>query len=136
MFKFLAKSAVFSLIWNRYRKIILSTIVLFGSYFVISLMHTDYLDYAKLSQSEHNIAVSYGFKWAALLLTSAVYYWTNVRQPPLSKNNQENTAPSKTSRKPQAASNAPSLKPPSGDPFAEIRKKDKLSSKGDRILKE
>lgn len=135
MFKFLAKSAVFSLVWSRYRKVILSTVILFGIYFTVSLMHKDYLEYAKLSHAD-NIALSYVFKWATLLLASIIYYWTNMYQSRAKSEQASTQAPAKASSKSKARSEKPAPEDTKNDPFAEIRKKGKLSSKAEQILKD
>ncbi|MBX2858214.1 MAG: hypothetical protein KTR17_06095 [Cellvibrionaceae bacterium] len=135
MFKFLAKSAVFSLIWTRYRKMIVSTAFLFGSYFIIALMHRDYLSYAKLSQANADIALSYAVKWAALLTVSGIYYWLNIHKN-LGKSTAKATVNSGSDkRKPPKQSSGDGSRAIARDPFAEIRRKDKLSSKAEQILK-
>jgi len=131
MFKFLAKSAIASLIWSKYHKIIVSTILLFILYFIISFIHDDYLEYAELSEETTNVALSYILKWGALITATAIYYFTNIY-----KFKAPETAAETSSAKPEKAKKSKHKeKAKQQDPFAEIRNKEKLNSKADIALR-
>lgn len=130
MFRFLAKSALVAVIWKRYRRTIISTLALFVSYFLISLLHADYVDYAVGAGDKEFLWRSYLIKWAALLGVTLIYYFYNTRVS--MKRGADDLPPpaNKNPRKP-VAENAGDNE---ADPFAEIRRKKRLKSRGDVAL--
>lgn len=133
MFRFLAKSALAAVIWKRYRRIILSTLALFVGYFLISLLHGDYVDYVVTAGDRRFLWGSYVAKWAALTVITLVYYLYAVRV--LARRPGDDPPPATQRR----------ASPPEGgnvlqsggeaDPFAGIRRKKTLESRGDVLLK-
>ncbi len=127
MFRFLAKSALATVIFKRYRRPIVSTLVLFLAYFLIATVHGDYVDYAVTAEDRQYLWLSFVLKWALLLGVTAVYYFYNMAglRP--------------RAEKPPAPAKAPPLSaepsPDSAvDPFAEIRRKPTLKSRGEQLL--
>lgn len=133
MFRFLAKSALFAVIWTRYRRTIISTLALFVCYFLVSLFHGDYVEYAVSAGDQGFLWRSYLMKWAVLIGVTVIYYLYNTRA--LIKRETGDVPPSsdKKQRERVVVENIPQ----SGeavDPFAEIRRKDRLKSRGDIAL--
>ncbi|SMF31239.1 hypothetical protein SAMN02745866_02051 [Alteromonadaceae bacterium Bs31] len=132
MFNFLAKSLFVTVVWRQYKRLIISSLLLFASYYLIGFMHDDYLEYATTAEGTRSIAGAYLLKWAALLLVSAGYYFVNFPLPFLGKNTRH------TQQSPsQKEKNRPrGIKPPvdESDPFENIRRKKNLKGKGDRVL--
>lgn len=130
MFRFLAKSALAAVIWKRYRRPIVSTLALFVSYFLISLFHGDYVDYAVSAGDTHFLWRSYLIKWGVLVGVTVTYYLYNARAF-RSRRTDDLPPPTaaKTRREPRAES--PSNNGNEADPFAEIRRKKRLKSRGD-----
>lgn len=133
MFRFLAKSALATVIWKRYRRPLGSTLALLVSYFFIAMVHSDYVDWSTTTSEHEHLWASFVVKWLALIGVTLLYYWFNSRA--LSSHNAhtetrtERQANTRTKR-PRAP--AESHTPTAGaDPFAEIRRKDKLRSRAD-----
>ncbi|HEX7027184.1 MAG TPA: hypothetical protein VF268_08070, partial [Gammaproteobacteria bacterium] len=79
MFRFLAKSALIAVIWKRYRRTIISTLALFACYFLVSLFHGDYVEYAVNAGDKGFLWRSYLIKWAVLIGVTLIYYLYNTR---------------------------------------------------------
>jgi|SRR5690554_193102 len=131
MFRFLARSALATVIFKRYRRPIISTLVLFLSYFLISTVHEDYVNYAVTAEDRHYLWLSFVLKWVLLLTVTAVYYFYNMAG--LRANRPRPPKPPTPSQKSSVASpkQVASLE---ADPFAEIRRKSQLQGRGDRLL--
>lgn len=128
MLKFLTKSLIATALLKRYRKLLISSAVLFVGYFIIGEMHDDFLEYAERSEDAGTVGYSYAIKWIALALVTAVYYWFNTQtigagevpdEKPLRKTNSQSDK-IKNQREP--------------DPFEHIRQKEALSSKAELHL--
>lgn len=133
MFRFLAKSALLAVIWKRYRRTIISTLILFASYFLIALFHGDYVDYAVNSGNTNFLWRSYLFKWVSLFGVTLVYYFYNTRV--LTKRGTEDLPPPTTGKNRQRqVKEDTSQVVDEADPFAEIRHKERLKSRGDTAL--
>lgn len=127
MFRFLAKSALATVVFKRYRRPIVSTLVLFLGYFLIATVHGDYVDYAVTADDRRYLWLSFVLKWTLLLAVTAVYYFYNMAG--LRPRGDQPPAPQKS----PATRTEPS--PGSAvDPFAEIRRKEKLKSRGEHLL--
>lgn len=135
MFRFLAKSALATVVWKRYRRPIGSTIALLISYFFIAMVHSDYVAWATTTAEHGHLWASFIVKWVALIGVSALYYWFNTRNL-APANNAPETGPdkkSKSRRKPAPETPDFSAGP---DPFADIRNKDKLRSRADIAMEQ
>ncbi|WP_049723205.1 hypothetical protein [Gilvimarinus polysaccharolyticus] len=129
MFRFLAKSALATVVWKRYRRPIGSTLALFISYFFIAMVHSDYVAWATTTAEHGHLWASFVVKWLALIGVSILYYWFNTRPLAQTNNTTESAAKKSKSRRKPASAN-PDI-PPGPDPFATIRTKDKLRSRAD-----
>ena len=132
MFRFLAKSAVATYIWKRYRRPIVATLLLFVGYFFIGMLHGDYVEYATGADDRRHLWLSYLIKWCALIGITLLYYLVLSRflssgiekLPPAKKKRTDEPAPSTTT-----ADGTP-------DPFSVIRHKEKLQSRADIAIKQ
>ena len=129
MFRFLAKSAVATLVWKRYHRPILATLALFIGYLLIGVVHGDYVDYAKSADDTGYLWASYLLKWTLLSLITAVYYFYVTRS--VNKSNIKSNTDSKGKNRPPSQSSAVSTTDDQADPFADIRTKESLKSRGD-----
>ena len=129
MFRFLAKSALATVVWKRYRRPIGSTLALFISYFFIAMVHSDYVAWATTTAEHGHLWASFVIKWLALIGVSILYYWFNTR-PLTQTNTTDESAGQKSKSRRKPASVNPDI-PPGLDPFATIRTKDKLRSRAD-----
>jgi hypothetical protein len=131
MFRFLAKSALAAVIWRRYRRTIVSTLALFVSYFLISLFHDDYVDYTVSAGDTHFLWRSYLIKWGVLIGVTVTYYLYNAYA--FRSRRADNLSPpaaDKNRREQRVKENVPP-NDDEADPFAEIRHKKRLKSRGD-----
>ena len=131
MFRFLAKSALVVAVWKRYRRTIISTLALFICYFLVSLFHGDYVEYAVSAGDKDFLWRSYLIKWAVLIGVTVGYYLYNTRI--LIKKRADDLPPSTGNTQERTVENAPQRDGES-DPFAEIRRKERLQSRGDITL--
>lgn len=124
-------------IWSRYKATIISTILLFLFFFLVSQLHQDYVSYAELNKDTANIGLSFVAKWFAFIGGAAFYIWLNVRFLAANKKQSEKADPKlskleKVLKKTKKEEPASEVK--SDDPFDAIRKKDKLKSEADFII--
>ena len=122
MWKSLFKLLVTSVIWTRYRGIILMSLFLLIFIFMVTLIHTDYMHYVERAGQKDYIGISFLVKWG-LIIGSVIAYglylkWLLRVKPSKSVNrNQE--------QKPEEQQN---------DPFAQLRKKKKLRSQAEIMI--
>ena len=154
------------LLWRKYKFFILSLIILIAFIFVVGQVHEDYLRYNELQDNPLNIGLSFAIKWLiwafsiALFLVSNHYFNRYKREQKELASEQSNSALSKLlkwkSRLGSAATStdkgekvknkssktsafpgsADSELADSDDPFAAIRKKDKLRSYADVVIEQ
>lgn len=131
MFRFLAKSAVATVIWKRYNRVIVATLTLLISYVLIAALHGDYIDYARSTGVTNFLWLSYFAKWGAYLLITSVYYWFLKRALRPKRRDREapiEQARTRTQKNKPRTEDSPTT---STDPFADIRRKDTLKSRAD-----
>lgn len=133
MFRFLARSALATVIWKRYRRPIGSTLALFISYFFIVMVHGDYISWATTTAEHKHLWASFVIKWLALIGVTLLYYWFNTRtwtaDDPAAEVKPKSKRAARRQRAPQPDASEP-------DPFASIRSKDKLRSRADLALEQ
>lgn len=120
MFKQVFRLTFITFVWKKYKRIIVSTTVLFASLWLIGFIHDEYLEFAKL-HNDSNLGLSFMLKWLALLSTVAIYLIYNYmgsRKEKISK------------KKVQEAVSDDSA----DDPFADIRTRKKLRSRAEMII--
>jgi len=119
MLKPLFKITFVTLVWKKYKQIIISTLLLFLFMWLASKIHQDYLEYSEL---RNNTEVGWSFivKWLTLASGIIVYvFYHSWRTSSSSK---------KTNSKNQKAA------ADKHDPFASLRTKGRLRSKADFII--
>lgn len=136
MFKQIFKLTVVSVVWKKYKAGILSTLGLFIYYWLVEKLHADYLHYLSLQQSDAALGSSFLLKWLFLIGGLLLYLGFNfLRQRPLKTSIPH--VESKASRKPRSKTQQqtpPSTAEDAPDPFAHLRDKPTLRSKGDFII--
>lgn len=115
MFKQLFKLTFITLVWSRYKAVIVSTLLLFAFFWLTHKIHADFLTYSELKNSQDNLGISYFIKWAVLISGIFVYFLYNHFARKKGKHKPKNKTSTSYDEK--------------NDPFAEIRKKDKLTAK-------
>ncbi len=115
MFRFTA----YVYIWKRYSKVILSTLCLFGLFWLVGNVHSDYIEYSQLQQDNDYLALSFVIKWATYLVAVAVYLLVNA-------GGRANNKAASEGQRGQADLQL--------DPFDEIRTKDKLRSAAEMVI--
>jgi hypothetical protein len=117
--------------WKRYRQLILSTLCLFGVFWLVGTIHSDYVELSQLEQSNDYLAQSFVIKWLIYLVAVAVYLMVNSRGK--SGKRAEKKAETKTKEK-AAPKSEKGASASQVDPFSEIRNKDKLRSAADMVI--
>lgn len=137
MIKNLLHLTLLTVIWKKYRSMILSTLVLFGYFFLISLLHDDYLSYSELNQTQQQyLGISFIVKWLAFLLGLLIYLYFNFgflwrRQERSSRESTRTRRSTETQGHNTAGKPETTVK---ADPFADIRNRDKLRSRADFLI--
>ena len=150
------------LLWRKYKFFILSLLVLIAFIFVVGQVHQDYLRYNELQDTPTNIGLSFAVKWLVwacsitIFLVSNHYFNQYKRQQKELASEQSNSALSKllkwksritASGEEQKTTNEKVTRTSklvvddeklshSDDPFADIRKKDKLRSYADVVIEQ
>lgn len=130
MFRFLTKTLFVAAIWKRYKRTIITSIVLSISYFLISDIHDDYIGYVANTGDKENLLASYFIKWAMLALVTGVYFLYNNQLFFSRKPSGVKTVEKYKIKIEQHAEEA------ADDPFFAIREKATLKSKSDLLMKE
>ena len=115
------------MIWRRYRRLLIAVGLLIASYFLVSLLHDDYLDYVKNSGNADFLGLSYVVKWAVLLVVTIVFYFLIGAHKTDKAKNIKPKKETQTAQTAQNETNAP-------DPFEAIRLKKKLRGHADQYL--
>ena len=130
MLKNLIQLTLLSVVWKRYRSMILSTLLLLGYFYLVALVHEDYLSYSALNDNQQYLGFSFILKWLAFIIGLAVYLLYNfgflLRKRP---NAGHPATPTQSASTPEPSSQAGKT-----DPFERIRRRDKLRSRADFII--
>ena len=125
MIKNIIQLTVLGVVWKRYKSVIISTLLLFVYFWLIGMLHDDYLSYTELNQDPAHLGLSYIVKWLAFFIGVMVYLWFHIFFPRLKKPRSTPTIQKEASKP---------LNPTETDPFAEIRQRKKLRSRADFII--
>ena len=125
MFKQVFRLTFVTFIWKQYKRIIVSTALLFAFLWFVGFAHSEYLEYAT-REGVDNVGSSFFIKWLALILGVAVYFLFHYFAP---------------SRKDLKKKNKESIKvmplaEGEPDPFDEIRSKEKLRTRAEIVIDE
>jgi len=132
MFKQLFRLTVVTYVWKRYKAIIVSTVILFVFFWLVSQLHQDYLSYGDLNKDTQHIGLSFVIKWVAFMVGFIVYVLFNSWQGKRASRSKD--LPQDSVNTAQLTSDTPDQEVNLNDPFYEIRQKDKLRSKADMII--
>ena len=133
MLKNLLQLTLLTVIWKRYRPVIVSTLLLFLLFWLLGQLHDDYIRYAELNDDQRFLGLSFLIKWAAYILAVAGYLLYNARfslRFGSSRDLTEIPVPDDKSK----ADAKRERQPQDGDPFAGIRQRDKLRSRADFVI--
>lgn len=128
MFKNLLHLTLLTLLWKRYKRLIISTLILFVYFWLVGKLHEDYVDYVELNENQQFLALSFLLKWLAFTFGAVIYLLLNVL---IIRGNRPTSAQtgaadsSSTDSKPKAKD---------ADPFAQIRQRKKLRSRADFLI--
>lgn len=138
MIKNLIHVTFISYVWKRYKFIIISTALLFISFWLIGKLHQDFLSYSDLNNDKQYVGWSFLIKWFAYLAGIAVYFWFNDRHSRLEKNSDAVSSNARDKHKKNSRTSAladnQDAEPNTKDHFAEIRQKPRLRSTADFVI--
>ncbi len=136
MIKNLVRFTVIAYVWRRYKTIIISTVTLFAYFWLVNLIHSDFIELSQLKNDSTYLGTSYAIKWLALLTGVSIYLSANSWIGKQSKSNQntDTLLNMKHSSQPNRNPEENNRILDNQDPFSEIRKKKKLRSNADFII--
>lgn len=131
MLKNLLHLTVLTVIWKRYRKLILSTLLLFLWFWLLGHLHDDYIRYIELNEDKQFLALSFVIKWLAYIVAVIGYLLYNARFS-LRVGSPREVSGMQDSLENFKAQDDRQLDV--DDPFAQIRQRDKLRSRADFVI--
>ncbi|MCV6614267.1 MAG: hypothetical protein OIF35_04760 [Cellvibrionaceae bacterium] len=130
----LLRVAILAGIWRRYKGVIISTLLLFGFWFLLSFLHGEYIDFASNTGSDSHIGLSFFIKWGlgitALLVYGVYHYIGALHQIQAAEDARAAQQPRQT-QKPKPPQPGDGDYRAEQDPFAQLRDKPRLRSRGD-----
>jgi len=130
MIHFLAKSAFITIVWKKYSANIVSTIVVFFYFFIVSKLHEDFINYSSLVLDNQYLGVSFVIKWVLWLFGAVLYLFIGFSY--FNKSQIKRTFSNITIHSNKIDQERPQKH--ESNPFEEISKREKLRSKSDFIL--
>ena len=138
MFKQIFRITFVTLVWKQYKSVIVSTLLLFAFLWLVGNVHEDYLVYAADQNDEGLVGRSFLYKWIALVsgvLLYLSYHWLRSGSSKTIKEPQSKNAYFSKGNSGKAKINSfPENEQSDDDPFAELRKKDKLRSRAEILV--
>jgi hypothetical protein len=125
MLKNILHLTLLGVLWKRYKSIIISTMLLFVYFWLVSKLHQDYVSYSELNKDHEFLALSFFIKWCAFFIGVVIYLFFNSFYPRAAKPDR-----SKVDQVKKEAAE----KPTTPDPFNEIRQKPRLRSRADFVI--
>ena len=142
MFKQFFRLTFVTFIWKHYKRIIVSTALLFAFLWFVGYAHSEYQSYANLHQAK-GAQSSFFYKWIAQILGVSCYLLFHYLMPSrkqqklkLKEKAKEQEKELKKASKPFKSKKVPPPDPNEPDPFEQIRKKDKLRSRAEMLVDE
>ncbi|MFT4634736.1 MAG: hypothetical protein ACI854_002246 [Arenicella sp.] len=124
LFKQIFRIAFITLIWKKYKGLIVSTVLLIAYLLLVSSVHDDYLTHSQLQSDTSASGMSFIYKWAAYTVGIILYFGFHALR---------GARPKEQDLAQQAALANKQAKLDPEDPFATIRERDKLRSRADFI---
>ena len=134
MFKNIFRLTALGFLWNRYRLMIVSTLMLFLYFWVVAALHADFVEFSHLDNETEHLGTSFLLKWLAFILGFAVYITINSRDRKFKSAGSVQPEPK---AKPEPIGQPEPIGSPNGsdiDPFDGIRNKEKLRSAADFVM--
>jgi hypothetical protein len=125
MLKNIVQLTLLSVLWKRYKNLIVSTLLMLVYFWLVGKLHQDYVSYSELNNNHEYLALSYIIKWTAFILGASIYLLLNSYFPRPKK-----PVPTKLANDPKAVPEQQG----SADPFTEIRHRKKLRSRADFVI--
>lgn len=125
MFKQVFRLTFVTFIWKHYKRLIVSTILLFAFLWFVGYAHSEYLNYAS-QQEISSVHQSFFFKWGAQIIGVACYLLFHFMMPSRKK--------IKKGKNKEKASSINEPVPGEPDPFDVIRQKEKLRSRAEMMI--
>lgn len=137
MWNSLIKLSVLSLVWKRHRKTLISFALLLVFFWVLNLIHQDYLSYAAIQNHTQWVGLSFIAKWILFLMAGAVFVFTNLKAKPRAKaiHQPEAKAPIRDEEIEALRTSQETTSTALDERFTALREKKTLSSKADILLK-
>lgn len=117
-------------VWKRYKKLIVSTVLLLLFFWVVGLLHQDYSQYAQLNDDKQYLGVSFLLKWLLYSAAVVAYVYFNG----LAGSTQAKLSPKDLPPQGRAAEKPQSCDDQDADPFEHLRHKKQLKSKADQLI--
>ena len=124
IFKQIFRIAFIALVWKQYKGIIISSTLLLAYILLVGSIHSEYITVKQLKAETDISGISFIYKWLAYTIGVVTYFAYHFFRAPSSPKEDLNE------KAKQANINA---KSDESDPFAAIRKMDKLRSRADFI---
>ena len=125
MFKQIFRLTFATFVWKQYKRIIVSTLLLFAYLWLVGSIHSDFLSYAELQADQSMAGRSFLLKWVALVCGVALYFTYNFFRRAKRKRS-DNSASSANNVEQDEQSQTDQ-----DDPFANIRKMKKLRTRAE-----
>ena len=129
MFNQLLRLSFITFIWKRYKRLIVSTVLLLLFFWLVSLVHQDYSQYAQLNDDKQYLGISFLFKWLLYGVAVVSYVYFNGLAGNSAKTGQQDLPVATKKVDPPQSSKAQT-----SDPFEHLRHKERLKSKADQII--
>ena len=130
MFKQIFRLTFATFIWKQYKRIIVSTLLLFAYLWLVGSIHSDFLSYAELQTDQGIAGRSFLLKWAALASGVILYFTYNFVLSATKKNGKNPTGDSTgVGKSKKAQDNQPQAD--EDDPFASIREMKRLRTRAE-----
>jgi hypothetical protein len=148
MFQHVVRWTFFITIWKKYKGQLLTTFAYLIGLLLISMVHKDYLDYvAVANEGKAFVSTSFLIKWVAYILLTGIYFWLFGRfsKPAVKAHEDLGFLKKFAAKKQNRNQNHKDFSVDAGtaetsqsapDPFANIRKKEKLRSEADLIIEQ
>ena len=125
MFKQIFRLTFATFIWKQYKRIIVSTLLLFAYLWLVGSIHSDFLSYAELQADQSMAGRSFLLKWAALIGGVVLYFSYNFfRSTKRKSSGNSNSSTNNVEQDEQSQTDQ-------NDPFANIRKMKKLRTRAE-----
>ncbi|WP_416307126.1 hypothetical protein [Neptunicella sp. SCSIO 80796] len=125
MLRPLVKITLVHLLWRNYKPVLLATLFAIIGFVVVSLIHSDYVQYAQDLPGDKDLGLSFIIKWVCYFAIIAGWLAVCFHSGKQKKHIEKIQI---------SAQQVPIYDTPEDDPFNTIRQKDKLRSRADWVV--